>query len=416
MTWKNISTLTDLQARTETGTWLGTSRHTDADSIRRHFSVPAYDESVFDYPRVVPGCLKHARDNSAHSAAGGTDFMAIGPPGAGKSTHALEWSTRLLEVNNRPGMSEAVVWRGSTSRSEWVPLAPWATVCLPASCDVEARLESTDSAGSRSVALEDVVREVRYYEDPRDLFENHVQPGKFHVVYPDPQMTGCQEVYEDCPYEYELEFSDGDPVQHWWTAAVLARVHSGPYHFFVSFIIDEIGDVIPQEASKDAYSSYEKILLFRDTYADARKFGVSVFGYGHSDVDFHEKVKRKVRWRITMNGTANPTRASQVVGVGNVPMNTDLTSHLKTGKCVMWTEQRFCYPLAWGDIPKPTDEELRIRLVPRVPKDPADADAASREDDRDARSSSDDSGAGDGPAQASLDDVEAATDGGVGGR
>ncbi|MFC7137571.1 hypothetical protein ACFQRB_16225 [Halobaculum litoreum] len=111
-----------------------------------------------------------------------------------------------------------------------------------------------------------------------------------------------------------------------------------------------------------------------------------MFGYGHSDVDFHEKVKRKVRWRITMNGTANPTRASQVVGVGNVPMNTDLTSHLKTGKCVMWTEQRFCYPLAWGDIPKPTDEELRVRLVPRVPKDPADADAASREDERDARS------------------------------
>ncbi|MFC7137572.1 hypothetical protein ACFQRB_16230 [Halobaculum litoreum] len=144
-------------------------------------------------------------------------------------------------MNNRPGMSEAVVWRGSTSRSEWVPLAPWATVCLPASCDAEARLESTNSAGSRSVALEDVVREVRYYEDPRDLFENHVQPGKFHVVYPDPQMRGCQEVYEDCPYEYELEFSDGDPVQHWWTAAVLARVHSGPYHFFVSFIIDEIG-------------------------------------------------------------------------------------------------------------------------------------------------------------------------------
>jgi len=383
MTFDNIETLTDLEHRTETGTWLGTSRHSDADSMRRAFSMPAYDEDVFDYPSVVPGCLRHARDNSAHSPAGGTDFMCFGKPGSGKSTQGLEWAIRLLEVNNRPGMSEAVVWRASESRSEWTPLAPWATVCLPASCDVDVRLESTDpdSPGTREVALEDVVREVRYYEDPRDLFANHVEAGKFHVVYPDPQMRGCQEVYEDSAHRYDLEFTDGDPVDHWWVAAVLARVEHGPFHEFVSFVMDEIGDVIPQGASKDAFDSYQKVELFRDVYVDARKFGVSLFTYGHSPEDVHEKVRRKVRWYITMNGIANPTKASQVVGANSVPMNRDLTSHLPVGKCLMWTETNFCYPLSWGDIPKPTDEELRVRLSPAVPKDPSDVDDRSSGDD-----------------------------------
>ncbi len=70
MRWNNITTLTDLEAATGTGTYLGTSRHTDAQNIRRHFGIGKFDASAFEYPSVIPGVLMHARDNSAFSPAG----------------------------------------------------------------------------------------------------------------------------------------------------------------------------------------------------------------------------------------------------------------------------------------------------------------------------------------------------------
>jgi len=372
-----ITTLTDLEAATQTGTWRGDNRHSDSDHMRRVFGIPRFDDSAFEYPEVAAGCLMHARDNSAHSPAGGTDFMAFGKPGSGKSTLGLYWAIRLLEVNEHVG--EAVVWRGSESRSEWTPLAPWATVCLPSSCTVDVQLVSTDpdDPGERSVDLEDVVREVRYYDDPVDLWQNHIKSSRFHVVYPDPQMTGCQELYEDSPKRYDLEFKPSDPVKHWWVSFVQARVEQGPFHNFSSLLFDEIGDLISQDASKDQFSSYQKVQLFRDYYVDARKFGLSMFCFGHSPEDVHEKVRRKVRWHVVMNGVSNPTRQGQVVGVGNVPMRTDMTSRMPVGRCLMWTEQAFEPKLGWKDIPKPTDEELRVSLTPKRTTGSVDVDESA---------------------------------------
>jgi hypothetical protein len=362
-----IETLTDVTLKTQTGTFLGVdSRHSDADSIRREFGLPEWDASKFDYQKVVPGALEHAKDHSAYSPPGGTDFLAVGKPGSGKSTLGLYWSARLLETNN-----ETVVWRGSESRSEWVPFAPWARVCLPSSCDVTARLKSDDpdKPNSREVDLDDIAREVVYYDDPGHLNEELLERGKFHVVYPDPQMKGCQKLYEESSKRYELEFSPNDPVKHWWVAWVLARVEHGPYNF-TSLLLDEVGDIISQDASKDEFSTYEKVLLFRDCFVDARKFNLSVYMFGHSEADIHEKLRRKVRWRITMNQIANPTRPGQVVGVNSVPMDTDMTSHMPVGRALMWTETFFDPSIAWKDIPKPTGEVLEVSLSPKRPASP----------------------------------------------
>ena len=363
-----INTLTDLEPRKETGTWLGlASRHSDADSLRREFGLAPFDAEAFDYQGVVPGALKHARDGSAWSPAGGTDFLALGKPGSGKSTLLLEWSARLLEVNNRPDFSEAVVWRGSESRSEWTPFAPWATVCLPASCEVDARVEHTLTGERSDVELSDIVREVRYYDDPRDLFQNQVEAGKFHVVYPDPEMRGCQELYEESPKTYDLEFEEGDPLGHWWIAAWMARVEHGPYNTFTSFVIDEAGDFLEESASKDRFSSYEKMQLAQDMYVDGRKFGVSFYMAGHNRSDLSSLIRKKLRWEVTLNGLANPTRDSQLVKGRTVPMKTNLSGSLDTGRAVVWTGENFCYPFGWSDIPKWTDEELKISLsVPEV--------------------------------------------------
>lgn len=375
---KEIQSLTDVPARTNTGTFLGSeTRHSDADSIRREFGIPPYDGSKFEWPSVIPGALEHANDNSAYTPAGGTDFLCIGPPGAGKTTLGLNWAERLMETNN-----ETVVWRADESRSEWVPFAPWARVCVPASCDVSARLVSrdADNPSSRSVDLEDVAREVVTYDDPRDLNENVLKPGMFHVVYPDPEMAGCQELYQESSKQYELEFCPSDPAKHWWIAWVLSRVEHGPYHF-TSLVFDEVGDVIGQDASKDEYSTYNKVLLFRDAFVDARKYNLSIYMFGHSEADIHEKLRRKVRWRITMNGKANPTRSSQVVGWNNVPMRTDMTSRMNLGRGLMFTETNFDPTLAWRDIPKPTQEVLEVSLRPKRVGETSDESDSARSSD-----------------------------------
>jgi hypothetical protein len=354
-----VDTLTDLRPRTDTSTWTGApGRHSDADSIRREYGLAAWDTAKWDWPSVVPGSLMHAKDNSAYSPPGGTDFLAVGPPGAGKTTLFHNWAARLLEVND-----EAVVYRASTSRSEWVRFAPWAKVCVPSSCNREVVLEDQEG-DRRTVKLEDVAREVMEYDDVRDLNQTHLEQGKFHVVYPDPQMRGCQAVYQESSKQYELEFKPSDPVKHWWVAWLLDRVENGPY-FFTSLLLDEVGDLISQDASKDEFHSYEKVLLFRDAFVDARKFFLSVYMAGHSEEDIHEKLRRKVRWRITLNGTANPTRGGQVVGWNNVPMNTDLSSRMATGRGLFFTEQNFDPSFGWSDIPKPTHEVLKVRLEPK---------------------------------------------------
>lgn len=361
--WSGIETLTDLEARTETGTYLGTTRHTDAESIRRHFGIARLDPDAYDYPSTVPGCLMHAKDNSAFSPAGGTSFLATGPYGAGKSTMAHTVAVQVLDLNAH--LNELGVWRASESRSEWVRFAPWARVCVPRSCDVSARVVSTDENDpyTREVDLEEVVREVVRYDGVRDLNQNCLEPGKFHVVYPDPDFRECQEVYEESPKTYDLSFEPGHPVQQWWVSWVQDRVENGPYTFTSAFL-DEIGDIISQEASKDEYSTYQKVQLYRDCHVDARKFNLSLYMWAQNRQDVHEKLRRKERWRMTLNGRANPTNGSQVVGWNKVPMNTDLTSSMNIGQALCWTETNF-EPFTWPPVPKPTEEELRVSLRPR---------------------------------------------------
>lgn len=360
--WDGIETLTDLQPATETGTYLGTSRHSDAESIRRKFGMARFDPAEYDWPSTVPGALRHAHDGSAYSVPGGTDFLAEGPYGAGKTTMMHAWAAHLMDQND-----EIVVVRGTESRSEWVRFAPWAKVLVPASCDVEARVVSgaeADETYDREVALEDIAREVVSYDDVRDLNANHLEPGKFHVVYPDPEKVGCQSLYERSSKEYDgIEFRPGGPVDHWWFSWVLDRVENGPFEW-TSFLWDEVGDILSQDASKDDYATYQKIQLYRDCHVDARKTSLSIFKWAQNREDLHEKIRRKVRWRVTLNGRANPTKGSQVVGWNNVPMNTDLTSRMSLGTALMWTETNF-EAFRWPDIPKPAPEELRVRLRPR---------------------------------------------------
>jgi hypothetical protein len=78
-------------------------------------------------------------------------------------------------------------------------------------------------------------------------------------------------------------------------------------------------------------------------------------------------MRDRIRWRITMNQTANPTSSrssSHPVGFETVPMHTDWTSEMSIGEGLLYNESRF-EPITWPDIPKPIDGDLKIYLDKR---------------------------------------------------
>lgn len=352
-------------------------RHDDWEDIARTFSVSR--GSIWDvhtereaarFGNVKAGELRLEKElvpNYTHHAweyddttmlTGGTDFLAIGPPGSGKSTMALNHSLRLMEEN-----AEKVVWRASTARSEWLPYAPWARVCLPEGVEVEARfVPKIPTQDGFEVELEDIVREVVRYRNPKHLNHELLKEGQFHVVYPDPEMRGIQPIYENTQEkQYDgLEFTTEDPLNHWWFGYILSRVEEGPYHW-TSLIFDEIGDIAPEAARNDEYSHYQKVELFKDCMVDARKTGLSIFMFGHTESDIHSMIRRKIRWRIAMAGKANPTKGSQVVGFNSVPMDENLSSNLDVGYMIPYNESRFSWPeVEFTNFPDPVDMTLKV--------------------------------------------------------
>lgn len=310
--------------------------------------------------QLLPNIVNHSWDTeSTKQLAGGTDWLAIGPPGSGKSNTALWLAARLMEAND-----EAIVWRASPSRSEWLPFHRWARVCLPKGTSPTATFVPKDPSQSPiQVDLEDVAREVVYYEDPVHLNQELLEPGMFHVVYPDPKMRGIQEIYENAEEKQydEVEFTEDDPLGHWWFGWILARVEEGPYHW-TSLFLDEIGDIAPQAARSDEFATYQKIELFRDALVDARKTGLSLFMFGHSEKDIHAMIRRKIRWRVTMSTKANPSSKGEVVGFDAVPMNHDMTSKRDVGQFLVWNEAVFQYPLPnIPYFPDPVDMGLKVQ-------------------------------------------------------
>jgi hypothetical protein len=235
---------------------------------------------------------------------------------------------------------------------------------------VEPRLVPTDKS-KPPVPLDEedlsrIVREVRYYSNPLEILEMQ-EPGKFHVIYPDPLMRGCQEMLEaaetknyDAPPRGTI-FGPSDPAAHWWFAFVLGRVEFVETAPFTTLVLDEIGDIIPQSASKDQFASYQKVELLKDLWVDARKLGLTFALFCHSEVDVHQLIRHKIRWRIQMPGNSNPTSAGSVVGFEEIPMNSDMTSRFPVGKGLLYTETNFDR-FRWPNYPSSTSYKLKISL------------------------------------------------------
>jgi hypothetical protein len=330
-----------------------------------------------DMPRERRAVLRWLADHPeivSDMRNGGTDWFAYGPKGSGKSTMALSLVARELEVNN-----SAVVWRGSSARSEWLPLAPWATVCLPAGLEYEARLDPpSDDMDPFSVDLEAAVRSVKRYRNPRQLNHELLEEGGFHVVYPDPKFRHCSEITQEAEEIPELEHvsaweaeADVDvdeptPSEMWWFAWAIDKIENGP-PMFVTWFCDEVGNLMPEHASNDYHDHYRRIEALRNKWVDARRNNFSLNGIGHGIGDLHHLMLKKIRWRITLNGTDNPT--GKTVGMGEAPMPKNYAGQLVLGEGLSWNKQQFAQ-FSWADTPDrlkvPGQLQLRFPEVQEV--------------------------------------------------
>jgi len=353
----------------------------DSRAIREVFGIPPWhkQEAQFEtWQHPYPNVLVHEAEAEKYDHVGGTNWLALGEKGSGKSTLGLHTATRLMEIND-----ETVVWRGSPDRSEWLPLKEWTTLYLPAGSEIDARWKPRDiraSAAGESADLEEVVHEVRYYNGLEDLLQMF-EPHQFAVVYPDPQFRGCTEVMQESGYSpHEVEYVtkqeaehddelEKTPLVHWWFAFCVARLEYGPYGW-LSLIFDETADLAPDSARADKAQTYEKVVSLRRVMADSRKYYFSLFFFAHHEENLHSKIRRTIQWRVDMpDGTANPCQEnndSPPVGFRSIKMTNDWMSSADVGDGLCWAENGFT-PFSWEDIPVADEDKQRwLKIKPAV--------------------------------------------------
>ncbi|WP_336361796.1 hypothetical protein [Haladaptatus sp. ZSTT2] len=359
---------------------------TDAYEIRQRYGIPPLDISAFDAKNrqdgqitsdVYPDMVVHERNPTLTRSPKGTDCFFLGERGCGKTTLAGNLVVRVMddrvvvdgeEVEVEPNDA---LWRGSSRRSGWLPFRNWTTLWLPTHASVEAAwMREDDDPGDEPMDVvenvADVVRDVVFYDDVLDLVSKLGErtPGSFHVIYPDPSFSGCEELTAESdrvagslPFVPRWEADEqtpATPVVDWWFAFMLARVEHGPFRF-QSLFFDEIGDWVPERAKNEkGRRLYDKIGLLRGIWADSRRALLSIYNFGHYEENVHNDIRREHKWRVQMpDGTPNPTkvpRSTVPVGFKTVPMHSDIMSRRSIGEGLCYTQAQMSL-FGWGDIP-----------------------------------------------------------------
>jgi hypothetical protein len=378
----------------------------DAYEIRQCFGIPQFDPTAFEpepgavKSMVYPDVFFHEQDPEVTKSPKGTDCFILGERGSGKTTFALSGACRVMENNPETDENNAhkVVWRGSPQRSGWLPFKHWTTVWLPANAEIDLTWkDEDDDVLSEDPDLEEIVREVRYYDDVKDLLDGLAdsKQGTFNVVYPDPSFSGCEELMRetdrvagDLPFVSEHEARGDDdlvatPLTDWWFAFQLGRVEYGTHVGWMALFFDETADYIPQSANNhDGRRLWDKIELLRSIWAESRRAKFSLYFFGHYEVDVHEKIRRQFKWRISMpDETPNPienVRSTHPVGFKTVPMTQDLISWFDVGTGLLYNQSRFSW-FSWGDVPDWSEDDRRWLQIRPV----SDADAYREQEEQD---------------------------------
>jgi hypothetical protein len=326
------------------------NRRTDADEMRYVFGISEYEDHWASFQHPYPNCLIHTSDGSKWGHPGGTNFLGIGGKGSGKSNFGRFLAIRLMEVND-----ETIIWRGVSNRSEWTALAPWTTLYLPESVELEPRWMPEDMQqpnGGEPANLTDIVREVRYYTNPVDL-NDQLEPATFNVVYPDPEFQDCEAIMQSSDYVgqnvtftplSEAGDDEGTSIEHWWFAYFVARLEYGPWDW-TSVIFDEVEDFAPESASNQGTTkTYEMVDSLRQVIDQSRKFNLSVFFLGQNEEDLHRKVRRTIQWRVDFpDEDGNRTKDDDPpLGFSDIPMKENTLQKIdEPGSAIVWQPSNF---------------------------------------------------------------------------
>ncbi|WP_418284770.1 hypothetical protein [Halorubrum sp. DTA46] len=289
--------------------------------------------------------------------AGGSDYFAYGPPGRGKSTLMQATVSWLMQLNNETVLlADTMDDSGTNERLEWLPLAPWATIAVPAGIPIDVRIvPESPQVAPFHVDLADICRDVVRYESPRDLL-NQLLEGQFYVVYPDPLHRGCEEASRHAfhgPNRVtpvgEPGPSSSTPADQWWFAFIQARIKFSEFNHWTSILVDEAGNLFDPDAEKDVHEEYQKIKKFAKDFADARKNGVSVFSYAHALGELIRFFRAKQRWWVTMS-RASPPIGKSLPGNKSCPIPTErYTNGMEKGEAMAWNSKNYA-SISWPNV------------------------------------------------------------------
>jgi len=294
---------------------------------------------------------------------GGSDALIHGPMGRGKTTNVQTLIARWMEING-----EAVVWRGTPQRTEWLPFAPWTVVCLPSGLDYTVTLAPPeDDLGfvdmdfdPIEVPLEEIVWDVRRYDDLDDLNNNVLQQGMFHVVYPDPKFRGCERITREaseCPtLEYTTAWQTDDddevtPTSYWWFSWLIHHNVNEQRSMRLTWVCDEASNLFQHHADNASSNGLaRRIKAVSQQYVDFRRNGLSFVLLTQKPKEISWMIRKKMRWGVTLSGTDNPTGSDEIIGV-KPEMDNDLTSSWDLGRGIFWTSGQYT-EFGWDDIPR----------------------------------------------------------------
>jgi hypothetical protein len=354
--------------------------HSDAYEIQIRFGIPEFDPLAFEKEpghiksMVYPDMILHEWETDLTTRPKGTTSIFRGKRGTGKTTVRDYSAVRLMGENN-----ERVVVRGRQDSSDWRRFAPWTTLYLPSGVDIE--IEWQEMTDRPAPEPEDLVRNVVYYDDVMNLLRTlEERPGgTYNVVYPDPEMRGCNDLVEDAsgvPYPIKFtpqsEAAGSDrkptPVSHWWFAFMLARTKFGKRRaddgtpLWMTLLLDEVGEFAPENppGGEDGHYTWEAVEMLAQMMIDVRSAGLSIFAFCHHWSQIASKWRKEFNYRVSMpDDRPNPVKkrsSTHPQGWDKVPMTRDLISDKSVGTALCYDEGRFSY-FGWEDLSVPEKQE-----------------------------------------------------------